>query len=251
MIPALVLVVTATLGGCTSGATLGSSGTVTLSTSGSTPADRRPSTPAATATSISPTPVTPDGLVTGTGVDDATITLGLLVDAATDRGFAAGVALWQKAVNVSGGICGRTVSTVSNGSESTPAAYPRIAASSLGLLIEPAVDNAAVLDARVSADQLPTLTAAGSSAELTSTGPVVIAATADIQAINTLAYLFSTGRLKRGSVLGTYLHGPLLPKNTWFADWLIATALGTGPLDPLDDGLEDAAHIGALRVAGV
>ncbi len=23
-------------------------------------------------------------------------------------------------------------------------------------------------------------------------------------------------------VIGTYLHGPLLPKNAWFADWLIA-----------------------------
>ena len=26
-----------------------------------------------------------------------------------------------------------------------------------------------------------------------------------------------------GNVIGTYLHGPLLPKNAWFADWLIAT----------------------------
>ena len=30
--------------------------------------------------------------------------------------------------------------------------------------------------------------------------------------------------VRRGSVIGTYLHGPLLPKNAWFADWLIATA---------------------------
>ena len=30
----------------------------------------------------------------------------------------------------------------------------------------------------------------------------------------------------RDHVIGTYLHGPLLPKNAWFADWLIATALG-------------------------
>ena len=28
------------------------------------------------------------------------------------------------------------------------------------------------------------------------------------------------------NVIGTYLHGPLLPKNAWFADWLIRTALG-------------------------
>ena len=32
-----------------------------------------------------------------------------------------------------------------------------------------------------------------------------------------------------GTVVGTYLHGPLLPKNAWFADWLTATALGIAP----------------------
>jgi CobQ-like glutamine amidotransferase family enzyme len=57
----------------------------------------------------------------------------------------------------------------------------------------------------------------------------------------------------RGTVLGTYLHGPLLPKNSWFADWLTATALGIAPgaLAPLDDTLEDAAHAAARRAAGV
>ena len=29
----------------------------------------------------------------------------------------------------------------------------------------------------------------------------------------------------RGRVLGTYVHGPLLPKNAWLADWLIREAL--------------------------
>jgi CobQ-like glutamine amidotransferase family enzyme len=58
--------------------------------------------------------------------------------------------------------------------------------------------------------------------------------------------------VRRGSVIGTYLHGPLLPKNAWFADWLIATALGIDDrLAPLDDALEDAAHADARRVAGV
>jgi CobQ-like glutamine amidotransferase family enzyme len=56
----------------------------------------------------------------------------------------------------------------------------------------------------------------------------------------------------RGRVIGTYLHGPLLPKNAWFADWLIATALGVdGPLAPLDDELEHAAHADARRAAGL
>ena len=203
MLPTIALATLAVLAGCTSGATLGSSGTVTLSTTGPPHTDQRSSTATPTVTSISPTPVTTNGLITGTGVDDTTITLGLLVDPAADRGFSDGVALWQKAVNVGGGICGRTITIVSNGNESSTAAYPRIASTSLGLLTEPAADNAAALAARVSADQLPTLTATGSSAGLTSTGPVVIAATADIQAINTLAYLLTTGRLKRGSTLGT------------------------------------------------
>jgi CobQ-like glutamine amidotransferase family enzyme len=56
-----------------------------------------------------------------------------------------------------------------------------------------------------------------------------------------------------GTVLGTYLHGPLLPKNAWFADWLTATALRLAPgdLEPLDDVLEDAAHAAARRAAGL
>ncbi len=57
----------------------------------------------------------------------------------------------------------------------------------------------------------------------------------------------------RGTVIGTYLHGPLLPKNSWFADWLTATALGRDPseLTPLDDRFEDAAHAAARRAAGI
>jgi lipid II isoglutaminyl synthase (glutamine-hydrolysing) len=56
-----------------------------------------------------------------------------------------------------------------------------------------------------------------------------------------------------GTVVGTYMHGPLLPKNTGFADWLTATALGIPPtaLASLDDALEAAAHGEAARAAGV
>ncbi len=58
---------------------------------------------------------------------------------------------------------------------------------------------------------------------------------------------------RSGSVIGTYLHGPLLPKNAWFADWLIATALGmeAGELEPLNDALETQAHRGACHAAGL
>jgi CobQ-like glutamine amidotransferase family enzyme len=57
--------------------------------------------------------------------------------------------------------------------------------------------------------------------------------------------------VRRDNVIGTYLHGPLLPKNVWLADRLIELALGI-ELEPLaDDALEDAAHGSAKRAAGV
>jgi lipid II isoglutaminyl synthase (glutamine-hydrolysing) len=57
--------------------------------------------------------------------------------------------------------------------------------------------------------------------------------------------------VRRGNVIGTYLHGPLLPKNAWFADWLIAAGTGVAELAPLEDDLEGRAHSDALRAAGV
>ena len=48
------------------------------------------------------------------------------------------------------------------------------------------------------------------------------------------------------NVLGTYIHGPLLPKNPAVADWALSRALerkyGDGTLDPLDDAEEIAAN---------
>ena len=60
--------------------------------------------------------------------------------------------------------------------------------------------------------------------------------------------------VRDGNLIGTYLHGPLLPKNAWLADHLIGLALehgGSGrvELEPLDDRLESAAHRSALSAA--
>ena len=62
--------------------------------------------------------------------------------------------------------------------------------------------------------------------------------------------------VRRLNLFGTYLHGPLLPKNSALADRLIQLALarreGSEPdLDPLDDTLEAAAHASARAAAGV
>jgi CobQ-like glutamine amidotransferase family enzyme len=50
-----------------------------------------------------------------------------------------------------------------------------------------------------------------------------------------------------GRAIGTYLHGPLLPRNPWLADWLIAQALARRAgepveLDPLAEDFETDAH---------
>src|SRR5512133_139652 len=60
--------------------------------------------------------------------------------------------------------------------------------------------------------------------------------------------------VRRANLIGTYLHGPLLPKNVWLADRLIQLALGRRQgaepeLEPLDDALESAAHESARRAA--
>ncbi len=63
----------------------------------------------------------------------------------------------------------------------------------------------------------------------------------------------ATEGARTGNTIGTYLHGPLLPKNVWFADWLIARALGLRPddLTGLDDETEHQTHLDARHAAGV
>lgn len=58
---------------------------------------------------------------------------------------------------------------------------------------------------------------------------------------------------RRGNLIGTYLHGPLLPKNWWFADHLLAASLGRHPdeLAELDSTAEIAAHREALGATGL
>jgi lipid II isoglutaminyl synthase (glutamine-hydrolysing) len=60
--------------------------------------------------------------------------------------------------------------------------------------------------------------------------------------------------VRRDNLFGTYLHGPLLPKNAWLADRLIQLAIarseGSEPeLEPLEDALEDGAHQSARAAA--
>lgn len=55
-----------------------------------------------------------------------------------------------------------------------------------------------------------------------------------------------------GGVVGTYFHGPVLPKNVALADWLLAHAIKRAnlpyELTPLDDERENAAHAAAMKL---
>ena len=52
----------------------------------------------------------------------------------------------------------------------------------------------------------------------------------------------------QGTVVATYLHGPLLPKNPSLSDWWLRTAAGGDPLEELDDTLEEAARREAIAL---
>ena len=59
--------------------------------------------------------------------------------------------------------------------------------------------------------------------------------------------------VRRGTVLATYLHGPVLPKNAWLTDHLLALAAAhsgePATLVPLEQSREDAAQAEAIAAA--
>jgi len=54
-----------------------------------------------------------------------------------------------------------------------------------------------------------------------------------------------------GRAIGTYLHGPLLPRNAWLADWLLTQAMAhsSGGEPPVLEPLPDELEAEAFRVA--
>jgi len=155
-------------------------------------------------------PVTVEGMITGPGVDDASISLGMIVDPATDRGFAAGVTLWRDIVNARGGICGRTIqiTTAATGS-TTDEAYTQLGRSTLGLILLEQGEPGRQVAARIRADRIPTLTPEGHRGDLAGTSsPVILGATDDILAVNAAAHLLSSGVIPQGGSLGVVLDDP-------------------------------------------
>jgi len=183
-------------------------------------------TTVSTPTTQTITPVTPDGLITGPGVTDETITLGVLVDPDRDRGFSDGIELWQQAVNTSGGLCGRSVQLAANGSGGAPfdvvEGYDAVGRTVVGLITLPPPTEAVALNSMIAADQIPTLTPTGTSTQLGPARPIVIGPTQDILAINALDFLSRTGAIQSGGTVGVLTDGSAVADNalagaTWWA----------------------------------
>ena len=141
-------------------------------------------------------------MVTGPGVDDTSITLGLLVDPSLDRGYAEGFDLWRTSVNDARRGCGRIVRVVAAGHDGIPSALPAgylaTARDILGYVTLARGSDAATLARYAGGDGIPALTTEGTSGQLAEPGPVVIGPTDDIMAINAFGYLSSAKLLGDG-----------------------------------------------------
>lgn len=180
-----------------------------------------------TQTSPTDAPVTQLGLLTGPGVDDQQITLGTLIDPATDRGFRQGLELWRQSANTAGGICNRSVALTDAGAGDVPAdlpdAYRALGGSVLGFVTATAsTEVRSELATLLSADRIPALTVAGTATDLLAVSPVVIGPTDDVIAANAADELLRTGALTAGDRLGVVSDGSDASRNAvdglrWFA----------------------------------
>ncbi len=200
---------------CTASPSLANTGTVTLPsmTTGS-------AGPSAAAGPVLATPVTANGLLSGPGVSETAIALGLLTTSAPDGGFAAGFRLWAQAVNADAGICGRTIAVSEVPAGAVPASDADDPAADDPLLIgyrelaprvvgfaAPAAAAGSGVTAASRADEIAVLLPTGPSSILGATGPLPVGATTDVLAINALGYLRTKGGLPRGSRVGVLTSG--------------------------------------------
>lgn len=254
MLPVAVVVAAILSTGCTRGTAApvpdSGSASVTASsitsssiTSSSITASPTSSTPPTTAVSV--TPVTDPGMITGPGVDDASISLGVIVDPAADRGFTAGLQVWRESVNSSGGICGRTIElAIGTAGQSDDEVYRDVGRRTLGLILLPQNSSRVSLDNSVRHDRIPALTPEGHLSDLTAGvgSPVVLGATDDVIAINTAAAWLADGTVKMGNSLAVLIDGDPNGSDAvtglrWWAARNDVTLVVLKPGDPVPAGI--------------
>lgn len=157
------------------------------------------------------------GVVTGAGVTDETITLGVLTDKsgpfkALGVGVTHGNQLWVDEVNAAGGVCGRDIVL-----EEADHNYKADAAKTIYAQMEPKVAGfvhllgspiLAALEENLRSDEATAIALSWSSEVLDNPYVVVAGTTYDVEMINGLSYLQQEGLISEGDTIGhIYIDG--------------------------------------------
>jgi ABC-type branched-subunit amino acid transport system substrate-binding protein len=158
-----------------------------------------------------------NGVKTGPGVTDSTITLGVLTDesgpfAVLGTTVTQGAQLYYAQLNANGGVCGRKVELdIKDGGYDVQKAvglYTDMAPSVLGfeqLLGSPI--NAA-LKQNIETDKMFTIPVSWASTILDNPNNMIVGTTYDLEMINGISYLMDKGLIKAGDTIGhIYLEG--------------------------------------------
>ncbi|WP_210583327.1 ABC transporter substrate-binding protein [Streptomyces sp. GESEQ-35] len=152
-----------------------------------------------------------DGVKTGAGVTDKTITLGVMTDKTgvfknLATAITRGNELWVKDLNAAGGVCGRQVEleVVDHGykADTAKTLYPQLEPKVLGFLQLTGSPIVAALAGDVQSDKVTTTPASWSSELLSNPYVMVVGTTYDIEMIDGLSYLQKEGLIKDGDTVG-------------------------------------------------
>jgi ABC-type branched-subunit amino acid transport system substrate-binding protein len=158
-----------------------------------------------------------DGVKMGPGVTGDTITLGVMADLSgpfkeLDTGIQAGHKMWVDEINKKGGVCGRQIKldTLDHGYKADTATiqFPTIepkVAGFMELLGSPII---AALLTDINDKKVTTEAVSWASTLLDQPYVTIVGTTYDLEMINALDYLMTTGKLKKGDKIGhIYIDG--------------------------------------------
>jgi ABC-type branched-subunit amino acid transport system substrate-binding protein len=159
------------------------------------------------------------GVKTGAGVTSTTITLGSLTDHSgplKEAGLqnSAGNALWVKDINAKGGVCGRQIKIVESDhsykADVATTEYAQMRTQVAGLVQLFGSPVTAALKPSLVEDHLVATASTFSSAVLDTKNVVIIGSSYDVEMINGLSYLLSSGKIAEGDSVGhIYIEGEL------------------------------------------
>lgn len=207
-------------------------------------------------------PTSSGGVKTGPGVDDKTISLGVLTD--TSGVFASlgatvtqGNQLGVDEINAAGGVCGRQIKLVVQDHgydvQRAVAAYAQEAPQIAGILqLLGSPMTTALLD-QLAGDKMLSATATWASTLLRSDFIQISGATYDIEMINGISYLVDQGKIKKGDKIGHIYFEGEYGANGFAGSKYAAEKLGLTvvPIQIKATETDLTTSIGKLKDAGV